>query len=126
MQPRRTQYNSARARGESVSQPTRSIGHRGPNGSIFSNHSIFEMIEFAARKAPTEKFNGQEPARWFIYKRLVEDEANASGCLSEIVPNPTTNYVMRSNGSRVRNNYPSEMVSSASVVDVRDCNAVTL
>jgi hypothetical protein len=29
MQPR-TQYNSARARGESVSQPTRSFGHRGP------------------------------------------------------------------------------------------------
>jgi hypothetical protein len=23
--------------------------------------------------------------KWFIYKRLVEDEADASGCLSEII-----------------------------------------
>jgi hypothetical protein len=67
MQPPRVQYSSAKARGNFVSQSTRSIGHCGTNGSTLSSHSIVEMIEFAARKSPTEKFNGQEPAKWFIY-----------------------------------------------------------
>jgi hypothetical protein len=60
------------------------------------------MVENAARRAPTEKFNGLEPARWFIYKRLIEDEANAAGCLSEIVPDTSLQSINHSSVDEMR------------------------
>jgi hypothetical protein len=54
MQPR-TQLNSARIRGDISTQSAKGNGgYRGSTGSVFSNRSIVEMIEMAARKAPTE------------------------------------------------------------------------
>jgi hypothetical protein len=49
---------------------------------------------------------------------ILEDEANASGCLSEIIPIPSMSNTMRSDGSRIGYS-PSEMVSSAST-GIRD------
>lgn len=117
MMQSRVQGGSARIRGEfSHGQPAQSLGYRGASSSVFASHSVFDMIELTARRAPTEKFNGLEPARWFIYKRLVEDEANASGCLSEIIPSTSSasnNVLMRPDGSRIGYS-PSGSVFSAS------------
>jgi hypothetical protein len=59
MQPR-IQNSAARVRGEfNNGQSAKSSGYRGSTSSLFSSHSLFEMIELAARRAPSEKFNGQ-------------------------------------------------------------------
>jgi hypothetical protein len=85
---------------------------------------LFEMIELAARRAPSEKFNRQESAKWFIYKRLVEDEANtSSGCLEIIPTNSSDGRLMRTDGSNIGHSPSGGLFSASGLRDVSGLHA---